>query len=170
MKTFKDNKYISGLNEFSMTLKRYNKVLAAMNTFENYYLSQWKSEIEDAKAGLKSYLIVKDEANLTFRINSDERLITVFEEVKWLFRLHIDLPPSARDLLSQEKKFKLYKSNLDTLLKDYEKCIEQIPEHMYDLFKVHIKQTLDLCDPGCAILTWNSLNIGNFFLNLFCKD
>lgn len=165
MVTFKGNKIISGLNEFGITLKRYNKVLSAMNMFENYYLTMWKSEIEEAKAGLKSYLIVKDESNLTFYINSDDRLVTLFEEVKWLFRLHIDLPPSARDLLSQEKKFKLYKSNLDTLLKDYKKCINQIPEHMYDLFKIHIKQTLDLCDPGCSILTWNSLNIG---MLVFC--
>ena len=76
-----------------------------MNTFENHYLTYWKSEIEDAKIGLKSYLICKDEENLTFHINSDERLITLFQEVKWLLRLNIDLPTSAKELLSQVNHF-----------------------------------------------------------------
>lgn len=33
---------------------------------------------------------------------------------------------------------------------------------MLDLFEPHITQTLDLCNPGCFILTWNSLNIDSF--------
>ncbi len=162
MKQFKANKYIAGLNDFSVIQKKYSRLLAAMTTFESQYLTHWKSEIEEAKAGLKSYLIIKDEANLTFHINSDDRLITLFQEVKWLSRLNIDLPPSARELLSQEKKFKQYKSNLDMLLSDYKKCVQQIPAHMFELFRAHVRQTLDLCDPGCAILTWNSLNIDSF--------
>lgn len=95
-----------------------------MNTFENYYLTYWKSEIEEAKVGLKSYLIIKDVKNLIFHINSDERfetqfnhtrnlssglflkcftcrLVLLFQEVKWLSRLNIELPPSAKELLSQ---------------------------------------------------------------------
>jgi len=162
MKQFKSNKYIASLNDFTIIQKKYSRLLTAMSSFESQYLTYWKSEIEEAKVGLKSYLIIKDEANLTFYINSDDRLIMLFQEVRWLSRLNIELPPSARELLSQEKKFKQYKSNLDMLLSDYKKCKQQIPAHMFELFRVHVKQTLDLCDPGCAILTWNSLNIDSF--------
>lgn len=162
MQQFKENKFITSLNEFGLTYKRYQKLINSMVLFENNYLTHWKSSIEEAKLGLKSYLLKKDELNLTFSINSDDKLVILFQEVKWLSRLNIDLPSSAKELLAQEKKFKLYKSNLDTLLNDYTKCVNQIPGHMFNLFKGHIKQTLDLCDPGCAILTWNSLNIDSF--------
>lgn len=46
------------------------------------------------------------------------------------------------------------------LLIDFNKTVKIIPNHFRDLFEFHIKQTLDLCNPGCFILTWNSLNIG----------
>lgn len=86
----------------------------------------------------------------------------MFQEVKWLARLHIEMPQSARELLAQEKKFKQFKSNLEMLQHEYKRVINLIPAHFFGLFKAHIKQTFDLCNPGCFILTWSSLNIDSF--------
>lgn len=89
-------------------------------------------------------------------------MIILFQESKWLLRLGIDIPQSARELMAQEKKFKQYKSNLDMLLRSYKEVLRKIPHHLLDLYEQHIRQTLDLCNPGCFILTWNSLNIDSF--------
>lgn len=75
----------------------------------------------------------------------------------------IEIPNSAKEVLAQEKKYKLYKSNLDSLLSTYKSALKLIPNHLFSLFEPHIKQTLDLCNQGCFILTWNSLNIGMNF-------
>jgi hypothetical protein len=64
--------------------------------------------------------------------------------------------------LFQEKKFKSYKSGLEMLLSSYKKTLNLIPDHLFGLFVPHIKQTLDLSNQGCCILTWNSLNIDSF--------
>lgn len=48
------------------------------------------------------------------------------------------------------------------LLRGYKEVLKKIPYHLLDLFEPHIIQTLDLCNPGCYILTWNSLNIDSF--------
>lgn len=58
------------------------------------------------------------------------------------------------------------------LLHDYKKVVSSIPAHLFGLFQAHVKSLLDLCNPGCFILTWNSLNIGKFqyVLNLFEND
>lgn len=48
------------------------------------------------------------------------------------------------------------------LLTSYKKTLNLIPDHLFGLFVPHIKQTLDLSNQGCYILTWNSLNIDSF--------
>jgi hypothetical protein len=121
----------------------------------------------------------------TNAFNLKHSLILLFQEVKWFSRMGIEVPNAAKEVLAQvyihiyiflifqlkltlfdvffnlkEKKFKLYKSNLETLHSSYEKCLKLIPNHYLTLFEPHIKQTLDLCNQGCFILTWNSLNIG----------
>jgi hypothetical protein len=84
----------------------------------------------------------------------------LFQETKWLARMGVEIPNVARDLSHQELKFKQYKSNLDMIVNNYKKVLQSIPVHLFDLFVPHIKQTLDLTNSGCFILTWNSLNIG----------
>ena len=44
-----------------------------MNAFEISYLSYFKNSIDDAKNGLKNYLMIKNEEKLTFHINSDDK-------------------------------------------------------------------------------------------------
>lgn len=44
-----------------------------MMAFETYYLNIWKSTIDDAKNGLKGYLMTKNENENTFKINADEK-------------------------------------------------------------------------------------------------
>ncbi len=42
-------------------------------SFENHYLNAWKTTIEEAKLGFKQFLMNKNDQQLIFNINSDER-------------------------------------------------------------------------------------------------
>lgn len=46
-----------------------------MVAFENFYLNIWKSKIDEAKNGLKAFLITKNVESNTFEINSDSKYI-----------------------------------------------------------------------------------------------
>ena len=43
---------------------------------------------------------------------------------------------------------------------EFEQVKAMMPEHLLNLYEPHIQNALDACNPGCYILTWNSLNIG----------
>jgi hypothetical protein len=46
------------------------------------------------------------------------------------------------------------------LFNDLETVKSMMPRHLTALYEPHVKQTLDVCNPGSYILTWSSLNIG----------
>ena len=73
MRIFKENRYVTSLLDFNNTLKKYNRLQLMMISFENYYLNAWKTTIEEAKLGFKHFLLTKNEEQLIFYINSDER-------------------------------------------------------------------------------------------------
>jgi hypothetical protein len=49
-----------------------------MISFENSYLNMWKNSIDEAKHGLKGYLLKKSELGYNFRVNSDEKFDIFF--------------------------------------------------------------------------------------------
>lgn len=73
MKIFKENFYVTSLLDFQNTLKKYNKLSMTIISFENHYLNAWKTTIEEAKLGFKQFLMNKNDQQLIFNINSDER-------------------------------------------------------------------------------------------------
>lgn len=75
-----------------------------MVTFESYYLNKWRSTIDEAKNGLKVFLMTKNSEKNTFEINSDQRLLILFQECKWLMRMNLEIPQSAKELLAQVRK------------------------------------------------------------------
>jgi dynein heavy chain len=72
-----------------------------MIAFENSFLNTWRSSIDEAKQGLKGYLLRRNDKQLSFEINVDERLVVLLEEIKWLSRMKIDIPESAKEVLAQ---------------------------------------------------------------------
>jgi dynein heavy chain, axonemal len=162
MKLLKENRYITELATFSVINKKYNNLLQALTSYEHAHLNRWRNTIEETRLGLQAFLLIKDDKNYTFSVNTHEKLMLLFQDAKFLTRIGINIPKVAKDLIKQEKKFKSYKSNLDMLHSEYESVIQMIPQHLFGLFEVHVKQTLDLCNQGCTTLTWNSLNIDSF--------
>jgi dynein heavy chain, axonemal len=160
MKLFESSKYIANLEDFSRITKKFNHLNALFSVYESTFLNQWKSSIDSAKQGMNQHLLIQEPETKQLIINADDRLAQLFHEAKWLKRMGIDIPQVAHELIGKEKKFKQYRSHLEMLFSEYEKVYKSIPDNLQALFEPHVKLTLDVCNPGCFILTWNSLNIG----------
>lgn len=84
----------------------------------------------------------------------------MIHEAKWLTRLGIQVPDTAAVIMSQESRFKNYKSHLELVLNDYRHVCASIPDPLRNLFTPHIEHVLQQLQPGLTTLAWNSMNIG----------
>ena len=95
------------------------------------------------------------------------RVLELIHESKWLSRLSIAIPDSAKEVLQQEARFKRYKDHLELCLKDFSDVCASIPQEMGSLFKMHVDRALQNFHPGLSTLAWNSMNIGQYACKLF---
>lgn len=73
MKVFKDNRAVSHLRDYMRIVKFYNRIATALVTFESLWLNQWKSQIDQAKVGLRSPILATDLETGKVVVNVDER-------------------------------------------------------------------------------------------------
>ena len=74
MRVFRENKYISSLNDFVNTLKYFNSLLDTMVLFENAYLAVWKNSFDEARNGFKEHLLKKyGNGSHMFDVNADDK-------------------------------------------------------------------------------------------------
>ncbi len=83
-------------------------------------------------------------------------------EAKFLQRMGIDVPESARMVLLQEDKFKCYLNELTFALKEYERVLALVPPVCKPIIRPHLEDLDRKIQPGMVILTWASMNIDGF--------
>ncbi|KAJ8314952.1 hypothetical protein KUTeg_007102 [Tegillarca granosa] len=162
MKSFRDNKAINLLGDFSRMVKIYNKLATALVTFESLWFTQWKNRIDHARDGLRATLFIRHPNTDEICVNADERVLELIHESKWLTRLGIQIPESANAIMQQESRFKNYKSHLELVLNEYRTVCNSIPEPLKNLFAPHIEYVEQQLQPGLNTLAWNSMNIDAF--------
>jgi dynein heavy chain len=90
----------------------------------------------------------------------------LIREAKCLDRQGIEIPESARIILLQEDKFKMYYNELLYALKEYERIIMKIKPICKNLLLPHVED-LDLkLRPGMVTLTWTSMNIDSYLYHV----
>ncbi|CAG5121565.1 unnamed protein product, partial [Candidula unifasciata] len=119
MKIFQENKAVTSLVDFGSQVRIYNRLATALVTFESLWFTQWKKNIEEVRSGLRSTLFMLHPETGEIIVNSDNRILELIQEVKWMTRLGIQIPKSALAVLEQEQKYKSYKSHLELVLKDF---------------------------------------------------
>ncbi|ESO89151.1 hypothetical protein LOTGIDRAFT_229063 [Lottia gigantea] len=162
MKVFRDIKAVTQLTEYGRIVRIYNRLATALVTFESLWFTQWKNRIDLAKSGLRATLFVYHPDTNEVVVNSDERVLELIHEAKWLTRLDIQIPESAMNIMQQEERFKSYKGHLELVLNEYRSVCESIPESLRDLFTPHIENVQQQLQPGLNTLAWNSMNIDAF--------
>lgn len=76
---------------------------------------------------MQATLIVRHEDNQhKLYVNFDLEIMQLIREAKVLNRQDIDIPESAKIILLQEEKFKMYYNELLYALKEYERIISKI--------------------------------------------
>lgn len=105
----------------------YNSVGKQLTIYEMWYYQNWVNEIQRSKAALQATLIVRHEDNQhKLYVNFDLEIMQLIREAKVLNRQDIDIPESAKIILLQEEKFKMYYNELLYALKEYERIISKI--------------------------------------------
>lgn len=143
-------------------VKAYNKIGYTIFYYEYLWQEKWAIEVERAKAGLQATLIIRHPDNNKLYVNFDSEIFTLIREAKCLSRIGIDIPESAKIILLQEDKFKMYNNELHHVLKEYERIIAKIRPNTKSLLVPHLEDLEYKLRPGMVTLTWTSMNIDGY--------
>ena len=87
-------------------------------------------------------------------------------EAKYLQRMGIEVPESAKMVLLQEDKFKRYYNQLSHALKEYDRVMSAILPVAKPLLGPHLDDLEKKLAPGMYILTWTSMNIDGYLMHV----
>ncbi|XP_073445808.1 uncharacterized protein [Dendrobates tinctorius] len=162
MKAFNNVQIVATCLTYLDTVKLYNKIASALLSYEDLWYQRWKSQIDKSLNGLNLTLLVRDPVTLQLMVNTDMRILQLIEETKWMLRLGIHVPEAALLAFHQAEKFKLYRSSLEDVVKEYRRIQQEIPEEFAALFSDHLEQVNHQFQPGMSTLSWSSVNIEGF--------
>ena len=100
-------------------------------------------------------------------MNFDSEILTLIREAKCLSRIGIDIPESAKIVLLQEEKFKHYYSELQFVLREYDRIVNKIRPNTKSLLVPHLEDLEYKLRSGMVTLTWTSMNIDTFIHRSF---
>lgn len=147
-------------------VKMYNKIGYTLFSFEYLWRQKWTNEVEKAKAGLQATLIIRHPENNKLYVNFDTEILTLIREAKCLTRIGIDIPESAKIVLLQEDKFKMYNNELKFVLKEYDRIVNKIRPNTKSLLVPHLEDLEYKLRPGMVTLTWTSMNIDGYLTHV----
>ena len=166
MRKFATNETIMRTKESKRTVKTYNTVAKALVAFETLWLQAWIKSIESSKAGLQATLIVRHPETGALLVNFDKEIMQLMREAKYLQRMGIEVPESAKMVLLQEEKFKNYYNQLSYALKEYDRVMSAIPPVAKRLLAPHLEDLDRRLQPGMYSLTWTSMNIDGYLMRI----
>jgi len=144
-------------------VKNYNKIGYTLFSFEYLWREKWIKEVENAKAGLQATLIIRHPENNKLYVNFDKEILTLIRETKCITRIGgIDIPESAKIVLLQEDKFKMYNNELQFVLREYDRIVNKIRPNTKSLLVPHLEDLEYKLRPGMVTLTWTSMNIDGY--------
>jgi dynein heavy chain len=164
MRKFACNPSVLAGKDSKKLIRMYNKMAKTLIEFETLWHHAWINSIEAGKSGLLATLIIKHpDDNMRFHVNFDWEILQLIRETKCIDRMGgVDIPESARMVLLQEYKLKLYNSELTYFLKEYRRVVQTIKPIASNLLKPHIENLEFKMRPGMTFLTWTSMNIESY--------
>ena len=166
MRKFAKNTTIMSSKEAKRVVRMYNRVAQTLIKFEMIWVDFFMKKIERDKAGLQATLLVRHPDEGRLLVNFDRDILQLMREAKYLQRMGIEVPESAKMVLLQEEKFKLYYNQLSHVLKEAERIEKSIPAPLRPLLQPHIVDLEQKVQPGLFVLTWTSMNIDSYLHNI----
>ncbi|KAM8953036.1 dynein axonemal heavy chain 5-like [Pelodytes ibericus] len=159
MKAFRNVRIVTMCLTYSQTVKLYNRIATALLSYEESWYQKWRAQVDKNLSGLNFTLLVRDSVTQQLMVNTDWRIIHLIEETKWMLRLGIHVPEAAVVAFQQGEKFKMYKSDLQDMVSEYEKLKRKIPQSFAVLFSSQLERVNHHFQPALSTLSWNSVNI-----------
>ena len=119
--------------ESKKIVKTYNRIARTIVEFETLWHLAWSKSIEQSKAGLQATLIVRHPETGNLLVNFDREISQLMREAKYLQRMGIEVPESAKMVLMMEDKYKHHYNLLSYALAEYEKVMEGVPEMIHEV-------------------------------------
>ena len=107
-------------------------------------------------------LIIRHPRSGMLFVNFDREIMQLVRESKFLQRMGMDVPETARMVLLQESKFKWYYDELTFALKEYERVLALVPPVCKPVIRPHLEDLDRKIHPGMVLLTWQSMNIDGY--------
>ena len=165
MRKFATNEAIMQ-KESKRTVKTYNVVAKALVAFETLWLQAWKKSIESSKPGSRRRSSCGTPRRTNLLVNFDKEIMQLMRETKYLQRMGIEVPESAKMVLLQEEKFKTYYNQLSYALKEYDRVMSTIVPVAKPLLGPHVEDMEKRLEPGMYALTWSSMNIDGYLARI----
>merc|ERR1711871_14016 len=123
------------------------------------WFQAWANAVDAATMGLQATLIIRHPEDGKLHVNFDWEILQLIRETKCLDRMGIEIPESAKMVLLQEQKFKMYHNELSYLLKEYRRVVQMVRAVTSNLLKPHLDNLEFQLRPGMVTLTWTSMSI-----------
>mgnify|MGYP002834821241 CR=1 FL=1 len=166
MRKFQGNATVLSSKESKKIIKTYNKVARTLVAFEFLWYEAWKKSVEAAKAGLHATLIIRHPKTNRLYVNFDREILQLIREAKCLRRIGVEVPEAANMVLLQEEKFKAYYQELKYALEEYDRVTSKIIPKLAKVFEPHLQNLEIKLRPGMVTLTWTSMNIDAYKLDI----
>ena len=161
MLNFKENKSImSSQKESKKIIRTYNKIARALIEFETAWLTGWKQSVDSMKSGLNATLLVRNQGKLY--INFDIEILQLIKEARAIMRMGIPIPSSAKMVLMQDQKFKVFHGQLTHAIKEYDHVVSRIIPVTKPLMETNLEVLDNIIKQGETSLTWTSMNIDGY--------
>ena len=166
MTAFQQINQLLGIKESKKIIATYNSLANALMLFEGMWLDAWVKSCEQAKAGLRATLLIRDDDG-NLHVNFDPSLRTLICEAKALIQLaRLPIPPSVKLVLGQESTFKLYSEQLSFAISEYNRIALLAPPALEELLRTMWEGLRELFEPALTTLTWMSLEVSEFVTKL----
>ena len=166
MKQFEKHESLLASKDSRRIVKMYNKVARTLVAFEFLWYKAWNQSVDKAKTGLQATLIIRHPDDDNLYVNFDHDIFQLMREAKCLERMQLDIPESARIVLYQEEKFKMYYRQLHWTLTERDRIVANVIPVTAMILQPHFRDLEYKLRPGMVTLTWTSMNIDAYICHI----
>ncbi|XP_063137599.1 dynein axonemal heavy chain 5 isoform X2 [Rattus norvegicus] len=169
MQLFQQHPFVLRTVEAKPVIRSYNRIAKVLLEFEVLYHRAWLQQIEEIHVGLEASLLVKAPGTGQLFVNFDPQILILFRETQCMSQMGLPVSPFAAALFEKRDMYKKNFSDMKMMLSEYQRVKLKMPPAIEQLMLPHLARVDEALQPGLAVLTWTSLNIGTYLENAFEK-
>ncbi|XP_077138122.1 dynein axonemal heavy chain 8 isoform X2 [Ranitomeya variabilis] len=160
----KNNSDILTSPEGKATVQLHNNIGQVLVEFEVLHHRAWYEGIfSDLQVALQAKLLVRHPETKQVFINFDPKFLELFQEIKCMIKMGLDVPEEAEVFLKIEAELNSNHLQLEKLMKTYQTLCDQILPVFSDLLSDKLRKIECTLHKGLTAFTWSSVSLEHFF-------